>query len=392
MYGLACAAAKATATAAGPLRLSAAAAEASEGSRAASKCGVPTFVDSFGGAGCAAIGVAASVTSSGGGTAAHAAAAPDTARGVLHASGSSALPDLFRSWRHRGEATGVKGAHSALRLCPAAAVIAVGLNHASPGVTAALVRSASLASVCHAAAGSSAGFQSNQSWRVRASALCFLDQYLKQLATASYRQRQRGYAGTAMLDVAAEKPRGVSLATLLQRQLRLMYAEGDRASSLHEAPWHTRSCAGNTAAEEYEGSYPFRPRISAESQILAAAAAAVRPVAESAAAGNCNSVHLRLYYNGLEAKRKKQEQKTLLRRQQLLQQKAACSAPSSSSSGTSSGRLISQMLYEDALIRREKQQQQLTMLQEQQQRLSSSSKLTAASLRIFNQRLFKAIK
>ncbi|CDJ40189.1 hypothetical protein, conserved [Eimeria tenella] len=177
------------------------------------------------------------------------------------------------------------------------------------------------------------------------------------------------------------------------------------SAALRQALWSARSyavsdAAASVAAVEDESKYSFRPRISAESQVLAAAAAAAaaaaRPAAEAAAVGNCNSVHLRLYYQGLESRRKKQQQKILLLRQQQ-QQRSRCSAvtassSSSSSSSASCGLLISQQLYEDALTRRRKQQQQLLVLQREQQHLSSSSKLTAASLRVFKQRLSKELK
>ncbi|CDJ68833.1 hypothetical protein, conserved [Eimeria necatrix] len=177
------------------------------------------------------------------------------------------------------------------------------------------------------------------------------------------------------------------------------------SAALRQALWSARSyavsdAAAGAAAVEDESKYSFRPRISAESQVLAAAAAAAaaaaRPAAEAAAVGNCNSVHLRLYYQGLESRRKKQQQKILLLRQQQ-QQRSRCSAvtassSSSSSSSASCGLLISQQLYEDALTRRRKQQQQLLLLQREQQHLSSSSKLTAASLRVFKQRLSKELK
>ncbi|KAL8269919.1 hypothetical protein Esti_006149 [Eimeria stiedai] len=148
--------------------------------------------------------------------------------------------------------------------------------------------------------------------------------------------------------------------------------------------------AAETAAAQHAQACFAEPPSSARSETLAAAetAAAARPAAEATAASKCSSVHLRLYYRGLEAKRQKQQRKELL----LLQQRSRCGTLPASSSSSSTGLLVSQQLYEDALTRRQKQLQQQQRQQQQQQELRSKSKLSAASLRVFQQRLLKEIR
>ncbi|KAL8442434.1 hypothetical protein Emed_007269 [Eimeria media] len=169
-------------------------------------------------------------------------------------------------------------------------------------------------------------------------------------------------------------------------------SEGGLTAALHT---QLLAAAAAAAAQHPKACFAEAPSTARPASIAAAAAtaaAAARPAAEAAVTGNCSSVHLRLYYRGLEAKRQKQQRKELL----LQQQRSRCStlpaSSSSSSSSSSTGLLVSQQLYEDALTRRQKHQQQQQRQQQQQQELRSKSKLSPASLRVFQQRLLKEIR